>query len=72
MPFALGSKVLVDCTGQEQDDNNSGCNPDRPVQVRVSLEHIEEVLARVDGRGAAAEHLVCVNIEGLRVKGEGP
>jgi hypothetical protein len=29
-------------------------------------------LARVDGGGAAAEDFGCVDVEGLRVEGEGP
>ena len=52
--FLAGTReVLADRAGQEEDDNDSGRDPERPVEVRVALEDVEEVLAWVQ-RGAAA------------------
>jgi hypothetical protein len=65
-------EVLVDRPRQEE-DNDDGCrDPHGPVEIGVAFEYVEEVGARVDGRGAAAEHFIGVDVEGLRVEGEGP
>lgn len=72
MVFPTVREVLVDRPCQEQDHDHGRGDPHGPVQVWVSFQHVEEVLARVDGCGAAAEDFVCVDVEGLRVEGEGP
>ena len=72
MLFAAVRQVLVDRAGQEQDHDDGRGDPDGAVEIGVSFEHVEEVLPRVDGGGAAAEDFVRVDVEGLRVEGEGP
>lgn len=70
--LAVVGQVLVDGAGEEKDDDDGGGDPHGPVQVRVALEHVKEVLARIYGGGAATQDLVGVNVEGLGVEGEGP
>lgn len=65
-------KVLAYRARQEEDDDDGRGDPDGAVQVRVAVQHVEEVGARVQGGGAAAEDLCCVDVEGLGVEGEGP
>lgn len=50
-------------TGQEEDYHDRAGDPDGAVQVRIAFQYVEEVRARVQCRHAAAEHLVCVDIE---------
>lgn len=61
-------QVLRNSTGQEEDDDDGGSDPERAVQVGVSFEDVEEVGAWVDGRDAAPEDLVGVDVEELRVE----
>lgn len=65
-------KILTNRARQEQDHDHSRSDPDRPVKIWVPLEHIEEVGARVDSRGATAQDLGGINVEGLGVEGECP
>jgi hypothetical protein len=70
--LALVREILVDGAREEQDDDDGRGDPHGPVEVRVALEHIEEVGARVDGRCAPAQHLGRLDVEGLRIEGECP
>jgi hypothetical protein len=70
--LAVVRQVLIDGAREEQDDDDGGGDPHGAVQVRVALEHVEEVGSRVDGRRAAAQDLGCVDVEGLRVEGQRP
>ena len=72
MLLALLRQVLVNRAGQKQNHYHGCRDPHEAVQIRVPFEHVEEVGARIDGRGAAAQHLSGVDIEGLRVEGERP
>lgn len=72
MLLPLTCEVLVYCAGEEQYDYDGGGDPHGAVQVRVALEHVEEVGARVQRRGAAAQDFGGVDVEGLRVEGERP
>jgi hypothetical protein len=67
-----GGKILANSAAQEQDEHHRGRNPERPVQVRVPLEHVQEIGAREQRRPAAAQHSRGVDVEELRVEGEGP
>lgn len=71
--FLAGTReVLADRARQEEDDNDSGRDPERPVEVRVALEDVEEVLARVQRGTAARKDLGGVDVEELLVEGDTP
>lgn len=70
--FPVVREVLVNRAGQKQDDNHRRGDPHGPIQVGVAFEHVEEVLARVDCRGAAAQDFGGVDVEGLCVEGQRP
>jgi hypothetical protein len=72
MLLACAREVLADRTRQEEDDNDGGRDPKRPVEVRVALKDVEEVLARVEGSAAARQDLSGVNVEELLVEGDAP
>ena len=72
MLLARAGKILADRAGEEEDDNDGGRDPERPVEVRVALEDVEEVLARVEGGAAAGEDLRGVDVEELLVEGDAP
>ena len=72
MFLASTREVLADRARQEEDDNYGGCDPERPVEVRVALEDVEEVLAWVEGGAAAGEDLGGVDVEELLVEGNAP
>lgn len=63
---------MGDRTGQEQNHDHRRRDPERPVQVCVAFEDVEEVAARVYGCDAPAEDLVRVDVEELRVVVDGP
>lgn len=72
MPRALSAEILTDGSRQEKYHDHRCRDPERTVEVRVSLQHIEEIGAREDGGVASAEDLIGVDVEELRVEGEGP
>lgn len=47
-----GCEILAYGTAQEEDEDHRRRDPERPVQVRVPLEHVEEVGAREQRRPA--------------------
>jgi hypothetical protein len=63
---------LVDRSSKKQYNDDCCRDPHWAVKVGVSFQHVEEVGAWVDGGGAAAEDFGGVDVEGLRVEGEGP
>lgn len=65
-------EVLRDGARQEEDDDDGGRDPEGSVQVRVAVEDVEEVGARVQCGCAPAEDLVRVHVEVLRVVVDGP
>lgn len=65
-------EVATDRPCQEQDDHHGSRDPERAVQVGVPVQHVEEVAAREDGGPASAQDLGGVDVEELRVEGEGP
>ena len=72
MLLARARKVLTYRAREEEDDDDGGRDPERPVEVRVALEDVEEVLARVEGGAAAGEDLRGVDVEELLVEGDAP
>jgi hypothetical protein len=72
MLFPRARQVLADSARQEQDHHDGCRDPERPVEVWVALEDIEEVLAGVESGAAAGEDLVGVDIEELLVKSDAP
>lgn len=72
MLLALLRQILIYRAGEEEDDNDGCGDPHGAIQIRVSLEDIEEIGARINGCSAPAQHLCRVDIKGLCVKVEGP
>lgn len=52
MLLAFASQVLIYRPREEEDDHDGGRDPHGAVEVGVALEDVEEVCARVQGRGA--------------------
>ena len=72
MLLAFAGEILADGAGDEEDEADGGGDPEGPVEVRVPVEDVEEVGARVEGSAAAAEDFGGVDVEELGVEGEGP
>lgn len=72
MPFSSAREVLTDRTRQEQNHDDCRRDPERAIEVRVALEDVEEVLARIEGCAAAGEDLVGVDVEELLVERYAP
>ena len=64
------SEILADGPSEEQDEDHSRGNPERAVEIRIALEHIEEIRPRVQRRPAPRQHGVGIDIEELRVEGQ--
>lgn len=65
-------QILTDGASEEQDEHDRGGDPKRAVQVRITLQDIQEVRAGKQRRPAPREHGGGVDVEELRVEGEGP
>jgi hypothetical protein len=52
---------------QEEYHHDRRRDPERSVQIRVAVEHIEEVGAWEDGRGTTSDDFVRVNVKILTV-----
>lgn len=72
MRFVVVAQVPGNGAGEEENEDHGGGDPERAVQVRVSVQDIEEGRARVERRCAAAEDFGRVDVEELRVEGERP
>lgn len=72
MLLARAREVLADRAGQEENHDDGGRDPERPIEVGVALEDVEEVLARVESGAAAGEDLGGVDVEELLVEGDAP
>lgn len=72
MLFFVEREVLADGTGDEEDEDDGGGDPEGAVEVGITFEGIEEGRARVEGGEAAGEHGGGIDVEELRVEGEGP
>ena len=72
MLLACSRQLPTDRARHEEYEYDRGCNPEGPVQIRVTLQHIEEVGAWVQRGPASFEDLVGVDVEELRVEGDGP
>jgi hypothetical protein len=68
----LGRQVLADGAAEEEDENDRGGNPKGPVEVRVAVENVEEVCARVERGPAARQYGRGIDVEELGVEGHGP
>lgn len=66
LPTRVG-QILRDRTGQEEDDDHGRCDPEGAVQVRITIENIEEVGPWVQSCCTATDDFVCVDVEELRV-----
>lgn len=53
MCLGLEGQVLGNGAGDEENEDDGGGNPERAVQVRVSVQDIEERRARIECRRAA-------------------
>nr|POE67129.1 hypothetical protein CFP56_72687 [Quercus suber] len=67
MSLALLREVRAYRTGHEQDDHHGRRDPERTVQVGVSIEDVQEVLLREERAAAAVEDLRGVDVEELLV-----
>ena len=65
-------ELPVDGAREEQDHDDGGGDPERPVQVWVAFEGVEEVGARVQRCPASLDHFGCVHVEVLCVEADGP
>jgi hypothetical protein len=72
--------VLLSLAGQlptygsrhkEYEDNGSR-DPKRAIEVRIALQHIKEICARVQRRPTSFYHFIGVNVEVLGIEGDGP
>ena len=72
MRLPLARQILIYRAGEEENDDDGRRDPDGAVQIRIALQHVEEVCTRVYGGCAAAQDLVRVHVEGLRVEGQRP
>ena len=72
MLLPLMIQVLAYCPCQKQYHNHRCRDPERTVEIRVPLQHIEEVCPWEDGCRAPLDHLICVHVKELRVEGETP
>jgi hypothetical protein len=61
-------KVLIDCAAQEQDEDHRSRNPEWAIEIRVSLQYIEEVRSGVECCPTPREYGTGINIEELRVE----
>lgn len=66
-----GEVLTYGATDEKDEDDRRG-DPEGPVQVRVPLEHIKKVGTRVQCRPTATQHGRCVDVEELRIVGNGP
>ena len=71
-PIPHARPIRTDRPAQEQDQDDRRRDPKRPVQVRVPLEHVQEAVAREQRGPAPREDRRGVDVEELRVEGEGP
>jgi hypothetical protein len=62
------AQILVNRTGEEEDDDNRSSDPHRAVEIGVPFEHVEEVGARVYGALAAAQDFCRIDVEGLGIE----
>lgn len=65
-------EVLADRSAEEENQDDGCGDPERPVEIGVALEDIEEVGARVQGGPAPRKNGRGVDIEILCVEGDGP
>ena len=72
MPLPQPRKVLADRARHEQNHHHSRRDPERPVQVRVAVQHVEKVGAREQRSPASLEDFSRVDVEELAVEGERP
>lgn len=70
-PLAIG-KILAHSSTKEQNQHNGRRDPEGPVQVRVTLQDIQEVGAGEERGPASRQNSRGVDIEELCVKGDGP
>lgn len=72
MLFACTREVLTNRSSQEENHDYGRSDPEGSVEVWVSFEDVEEVLARVERCATAGEDLVCVDVEELLVEVDAP
>lgn len=70
--MSLLRQILTYRSCQEQYHDHSRGYPERAIEVRVPVQHVEEPCAREDGGLASSQDFVGVDVEELRVEGERP
>ena len=65
-------QILTDRTRQEQNHHHRRRDPKRPVQIRIAIQHVQEICAREQSRARTAQHLGSVDVEELGVELNGP
>ena len=72
MTLPLVGKVLANCPGQEQDEDNGGSDPEWTVEIGVAVQDVEEIGTWVESCTAPAQNFCGVDIEELGIEGETP
>ena len=72
MLLPLMIQVLAYCSRQKQYHNHRCRDPERTIEIRVPLQHVEEVCPWEGCCRAPLDHLICVHIKELCVEGETP
>lgn len=62
-------QIEGDGAGEEEDEDDGGRDPEGSIEIRVPIQDVEEGGARIEGSGAAAEHVRGVDVEELGVEG---
>lgn len=72
MALSRARQILRYRACEEQDHDDGGRDPEGAVEVRIAVQHVEEVgVGECDG-AAAAQDFACVDVEELAVEGYGP
>lgn len=72
MYVMITGEILGDGTGEEENEDDGGGNPERAVEVRVSIQDIEEGRARIECGFTTAKDFRCIHVKELGIKGECP
>lgn len=72
MALSLLAQVVADSPRKEQNHHHGRRNPERPIEIGVAFQDIQEIGPREDGGAASTKNLGGVDIEELRVERERP
>lgn len=65
-------QIITNRPAQKQNKHHRRRDPKRAVQIRISLQHVQEVRPRVQRRPAPLQHAGRVDVKELRVEGQRP